>query len=931
MAGSEPKLRELFSKALECQTAEEQAAFLAQACQGDAESRAQVEELLQAHREAGSFLQEPSAGHGATVDVPPVQERPCTVIGPYKLLERIGEGGMGTVWMAQQTEPVKRLVAVKLIKAGMDSRQVIARFEAERQALALMDHPNIARVLDAGTTGAGRPYFVMDLVKGVPITRYCDEHHLTPRQRLELFIAICQAVQHAHQKGVIHRDLKPSNVLVALYDGKPVPKVIDFGVAKAAGQVLTDKTLVTGFGAVVGTPEYMSPEQATLDNQDVDTRSDVYSLGVLLYELLTGTTPLEHHRLKAVGLLEALRVIREEEAPTLSDRLSTTAELPAVAANRGTEPAALTRLVRGELDWIVMKALEKDRARRYPTANAFAADLQRYLADEPVLACPPSAAYRFRKFARRYRGTVLAGAVILVLLCGGVVGTTAGLIQADQAWRQQAEQRRIAEWERDEKERAREKAVAHLQTARRAMERMLARISKDGVAFEPRLEGIWRDLLQESLTFYQQLDQTQGDDPALQQELASAYHRLGVAYHRLGERGRALQMERQAIGILEGLSSKAPLSPDARRLLIGAYRRLGWVHSEAGRRDERVTAHERAFWHAERLAADFPTTREFQEELANHCINLGYAWRPARPRDAEALFHRANDLLTKWRGNRHDLGKAHLALGELQAGEERLPQAEAALRQAVTLFQEEVEGAPHLWQSWDLLSSARLHLGRVLAVKGRAAEAEQVLREAVGVWEKQAAAFPRVPHYRDDLIGGYAELAQLLAGVGKADEARGVLRKLTPLAPEGAAACNHLAWLLATCAEPSLRDPARAVTLARKAVDLVPQFASHWRTLGAAHYRAGDPEGALAALRRSMELRDGGDGFDWFLLTMAHGRLGAKDAARQWYDKAVAWMDTHRPKDQELVRFRGEAREALNEGTQGGPLGGTGKGNPDRR
>src|SRR5690349_2782047 len=416
MADPELKLRELFSKALECQTVEEQATFLDQVCQGDAELRARLEELLRAHREAGSFLQEPSAFQAATVDAPPVRERPGTVIGPYKLLQQIGEGGMGTVWMAQQTEPVKRLVAVKLIKAGMNSRQVIARFEAERQALALMDHPNIAKVLDAGATGAGRPYFVMDLVKGVPITRYCDEHHLTPRQRLELFIPVCQAVQHAHQKGIIHRDLKPSNILVALYDGKPVPKVIDFGVAKATGQSLTDKTLVTGFGNIVGTLEYMSPEQAEVNQLDIDTRSDIYSLGVLLYELLAGSPPFTCKELEKAGMLEMLRVIREQEPSKPSTKLSSSDALPTLSANRGTEPAKLARLVRGELDWIVMKSLEKGRSRRYETANSFAIDVQRYLADEPVLACPPSVGYRLRKFARRNKGSLSVAALVLFFL-----------------------------------------------------------------------------------------------------------------------------------------------------------------------------------------------------------------------------------------------------------------------------------------------------------------------------------------------------------------------------------------------------------------------------------------------------------------------------------------------------------------------------------
>jgi tetratricopeptide (TPR) repeat protein len=409
---------ELFHRAREKPTLAEQLAFLDEACADQPELRERVERLLRSHRHEDSFLQAP-----VTVDES-IAEGPGTVIGPYKLVEQIGEGGMGTVWMTQQTEPVKRLVALKLIKAGMDSRQVITRFEAERQALALMDHPNIARVLDGGTTSAGRPYFVMDLVKGVPITKYCDEHHLTPRQRLELFIPVCHAVQHAHQKGIIHRDLKPSNVVVALYDGKPVPKVIDFGVAKATGQTLTDKTLVTGFGAIIGTLEYMSPEQAKVNQLDIDTRSDIYSLGVLLYELLTGSPPFSRKDLEKTGMLEMLRVIREEEPSKPSTKLSTAEGLPTLAANRGTEPAKLTKMVRGELDWIVMKALEKDRNRRYETANSLAMDLQRYLADEPVQACPPSAWYRFRKLVRRKKTAFVIAACVFMALAGiaGAIG-----------------------------------------------------------------------------------------------------------------------------------------------------------------------------------------------------------------------------------------------------------------------------------------------------------------------------------------------------------------------------------------------------------------------------------------------------------------------------------------------------------------------------
>jgi WD40 repeat protein/serine/threonine protein kinase/tetratricopeptide (TPR) repeat protein len=420
--------REIFIAALQKEDPAERQAYLDESCAQHPELRRQVEHLLRLHEGAGSFLEKPAAESAATEASPDagngaaVPEAPGMRIGPYKLIGLIGEGGMGTVWMAQQTEPVKRLVAIKLVKAGMDSRQVVARFEAERQALALMDHPNIARVLDGGTTSTGRPYFVMDLVKGVPITRHCDEHHLTPRQRLELFIPVCQAIQHAHQKGIIHRDLKPSNVLVAQYDGKPVPKVIDFGVAKAAGSTLTEKTLVTGFGAIVGTLEYMSPEQAEINQLDIDTRSDVYSLGVLLYELLTGTTPLYRKRLLETKLLEVLRQIREDDPPRPSTRLTSTEELPRIAASRGLEPGKLSGLLRGELDSIVMKSLEKDRSDRYETAGALAADVGRYLDDEPVQACPPSTWYRFRKFARRHKAGVLATASlslgVLLALCG---------------------------------------------------------------------------------------------------------------------------------------------------------------------------------------------------------------------------------------------------------------------------------------------------------------------------------------------------------------------------------------------------------------------------------------------------------------------------------------------------------------------------------
>jgi serine/threonine protein kinase len=410
----------------------ERAAYLDEACHGNGALRKRVEALLKSHAAAGgdAFLTGPYAAELSQMRPP---QGPGTRIGPYKLLQQLGEGGMGVVWMAEQEQPVRRRVALKIIKPGMDSSQVIARFEAERQALALMDHQNIAHIFDAGTTPSGRPYFVMELVHGVSITRFCDDHRLTPRQRLELFIPVCHAMQHAHQKGIIHRDIKPSNVLVTLYDDQPVPKVIDFGVAKAIEQRLTEKTLFTQFGMLVGTFEYMSPEQAEMNALGVDTRSDIYSLGVLLYELLTGTTPLERPRLRQAALDEVVRLIREEEPPRPSARLSSSGNLPRIAADRRTEPGRLTTLVRGELDWIVMRCLEKNRARRYESASALVRDAERYLHDEPVEACPPSMGYRLRKFVRKNRGSVSAATLVFLAVLGGMIGALAGWRKAEQS------------------------------------------------------------------------------------------------------------------------------------------------------------------------------------------------------------------------------------------------------------------------------------------------------------------------------------------------------------------------------------------------------------------------------------------------------------------------------------------------------------------
>jgi len=467
-------IKEIFADALEKANAAERAAYLAQACGNDVQLRQGVEALLQAYEKAGAFLEQPPAaefavpplasaksgsggeqtkpakagtpnGPGATVILStPLTEKAGDRIGHYKLLQQIGEGGCGVVYMAEQEQPIRRRVALKVIKLGMDTKAVIARFEAERQALALMDHPNIAKVLDAGATDTGRPYFVMELVRGIKITDYCDQNNLSTEQRLDLFVQICHAIQHAHQKGIIHRDIKPSNILVTVHDGKPLPKIIDFGIAKAtSGQVLTDKTLFTAFEQFIGTPAYMSPEQAEMSTLDIDTRSDIYALGVLLYELLTGQTPFDQKELVAAGLSEMRRIIREQEPLRPSTRISTleAADQTTVAKRRHAELPQLIHVVRGDLDWIVMKCLEKDRTRRYETANGLAHDILCHLNNEPVLARPPSKLYRFQKLVRRNKLVFTAAAAVSGVLVLGVIVSTWQAVRATRARHEAVEAR----------------------------------------------------------------------------------------------------------------------------------------------------------------------------------------------------------------------------------------------------------------------------------------------------------------------------------------------------------------------------------------------------------------------------------------------------------------------------------------------------------
>jgi serine/threonine protein kinase/tetratricopeptide (TPR) repeat protein len=525
---SEPPNREVavLNAALDLPPAE-RAAYLEKTCAEDASLRQRVEALLQAYDQADDFLNVPPPGldfnRTEKSDIP-MTEKSGDKIGRYKLLQQIGEGGCGVVYMADQEEPVRRRVALKVIKLGMDTKQVIARFDAERQALAMMDHPNIAKVLDAGATETGRPYFVMELVRGVRITEFCDDNKLSTADRLKLFIQVCHAIQHAHQKGVIHRDIKPSNILVTINDGVPVPKVIDFGIAKATAGRLTDETLFTAFEQFLGTPAYMSPEQAVMTSLDIDTRSDIYSLGVLLYELLTGKTPFDQKELFAAGWDAMRRTIREEEPPRPSTRLSTLAAdaLRQTAIHRQTDAPKLLHAVRGDLDWIVMKCLEKDRVRRYETANGLASDITRHLDCEPVAARPPSRLYEFQKTVRRHKfGFAAASAVLLALLLGLGFST----------------------WTTIKERRARQRAVV----AERKSESVAQLLKEmlEGVSPSVAL-GRDRTMLEDILKGFAERVAAQTNEPGVQAEL---YETLAYAYHELEQYDGMEKMSRKALGL----------------------------------------------------------------------------------------------------------------------------------------------------------------------------------------------------------------------------------------------------------------------------------------------------------------------------------------------------------------------------------------------
>jgi serine/threonine protein kinase/tetratricopeptide (TPR) repeat protein len=794
--------RDIFAAALDMPDPGERAAYLDRACAGNAELRRHVEGLLAAQGDLGSFLARPALAPRPTEQYDSAPETPGSAIGPYKLLQQIGEGGMGTVFMAEQTHPVRRKVALKVIKAGMDSRQVVARFEAERQALAIMDHPNIARVFDGGTTPSGRPYFVMELVKGAPVTEFCDQNHLTPRQRLELFVSVCQAVQHAHHKGIVHRDLKPSNILVTVHDTTPVVKVIDFGVAKALGQELTDKTLFTGFAQMIGTPLYVSPEQAGQSGLDVDTRSDIYSLGVLLYELLTGTTPFSKERFKTATFDEIRRIIREEEPPRPSTRLSDSGEaLAAISARRHTEPTKLTRLVRGELDWIVLKALEKDRSRRYETANGFAGDVQRYLNDETVQACPPSAGYRFRKFARRNKAAVITTSAVLlaVLLAVGSLAAGTVLIWRESRAKEEALGEKDGALKEAKENLARAKAQAgraegNFQQTLAAVDEWL-KVAPRGESSRrteelnqiPEVRELRRSTLENARTFFEDFVRAKAADPDTRLERAWAYQRLAAvdawlhaielaeeqapggadAHHLARQEQRVAEAfakvegaYRQANGLLEQLVADSPDNEPRFRAELAASHGARAELLHRYRLADAEAAYRQAVAAWERLAADFRGSPDFRRRLGRAYFQ--WAKFPNAPLSksrneagdrAIATLEALADEFPKNPDYATDLAEYYAALQTLLHSERRWGDAETVIRKQMAVWEKMADAAPGTRLYRQQLAWSHMSLGYVLEQAGRLPEAVALQRGALKVYEQLWADFRNASSIRVSSLG----------------------------------------------------------------------------------------------------------------------------------------------------------------------------------
>lgn len=707
-------------------------------------------------------LQQPGSSPGG----PSEEVAGAVIAGRYRLVKPVGEGGMGTVWEAEQQQPIRRTVALKLVKAGMDSKQVLARFDAERQALARMDHPSIARVFDGGMTEQGRPFFVMEFVNGLPLAEYCDQQRLSLSERVKLFILICQAVQHAHQKGVIHRDLKPSNILVAQQDSVAVPKVIDFGLAKAMDASLTDQSINTSAGGMVGTPLYMSPEQAEFGNPDIDTRTDIYSLGVILYELLAGTTPIERKRMQKAPLDEVLRLIREYEPPRPSLRLTLLDTAVSIANLRKIELNRLRRTLCGDLDWVVMKALEKDRARRYETAAALSRDLERYLHGEPVEACPPSAIYRFKKFVGKHRGKVLAVASILVALVAGAIGTTVGFVRANRA-RSAAEESEIralaserqaldlARTERDEKERQRriaeqaEKEI--LESYRESTDDVIA----DLIGSKTDLGPQERAYLDKALLRWEQFANRQGDDARTQWYRSEGLFQVGLLWRKLGRIEDSRTQLSEAVRLRKALWNASPQDSGLRFDLARAYIGLGVVLHEDGNKPDAQENYQQACRLLESLTRESPDNAAYQLELARSSGNLGILlddlgdWQAARTR-TEAARQALSELVQRYPQTalyRTKLAKLSNRQGDRLIQQGQILDAKKQYEAARDAGQSLVADFPSVAEYALDLSASHYGLGESLQLLKLFQESNTEFEIARGILRKLVSEYPSVPAY----------------------------------------------------------------------------------------------------------------------------------------------------------------------------------------
>ena len=734
--------------------------------------------------------------------------------------------------------------------------------------------------------------------------------------------------------------------MVTLHDGRPVPKVIDFGVAKAISQQLTDKTLFTKFAQMVGTPLYMSPEQAQLTGLDVDTRGDIYSLGVLLYELLTGTTPFESVRMKQAAVEEIRRMIREDDPPSPSARLSSTVgeTQTAVAAHRHIDPKGLSRLVRGDLDWIVMKALEKDRTRRYDTANSFAADIVRHLSDQPVEACPPSSAYRFRKFVRRNKGPLAAAMLVFVAL---IAGTTVASWQAVRAFRAEdlAQRRYRAEREarsdadearktadaeraladrrrqeadesRQQADKSRQQAIANLQKARDAVDHMLTRVGQSDLKEIPEMEQVQRQLLEDALKFNQDFLSDAPDDPVLRMEAAKAHTRVGSINQFLGRDAAALPALETAIEMLWVLSRESPEDSRPRIELVRAYIALGYVDMPDPTGGKYEDIRRRAIALIDQLVAEQPDNEEFREQRAQSYFALGLQLRHKRNPEAESALKHSLEIAQAY-GKWYWVGRSSQFLGSWCSESNRLDEAEKYLHDSLEAFQK--SGSRNTRNGRRSQADSRARLGDVLARMGRVAESDEQYVQAIDLLSRLARDYPAGTEYPVRLQSAASAYGASLAARDRWEDAAAAYRiaieaasKEVGQTPGSAMACNNLAWLLATCPAVKFRDATRAVELAKQAVALAPQVGNHWNTLGVAQYRAGDCLAAIESLTKSMELRKGGDAFDWFFLAMAHWQEDHHEEARKWFDQAAVWMEQNQPQNEELRRFRDEAGGLLN-------------------